>query len=193
MSEENSTAQDSPSQDEKRMHWYVAHVFSGREKRVVKALQERIVLSNLQDSFGEIIVPTETVVAMKGGEKKSNERKFFPGYVLISMELTDQTWHLVRQVPDVMGFVGGTSDRPVPISKHEVDRILQRVEEGFSQPRPMTLFEVGEVVRVIEGAFADFDGVVESVNYEKSRMKVSVMIFGRSTSVELEFSQVEKI
>src|SRR6056300_582742 len=146
----------------------------------------------LQDKFGEILVPTEEVVEMKEGKKRSSERKFFPGYVLVQMELDDETWHLVKQVPKVLGFIGGSSDRPAPISEKEANFILNRVEEGVDKPRPKVLFEPGEVVRVIDGPFNDFNGVVEQVNYEKSRLQVAVQILGRSTPVELDFSQVEK-
>ena len=146
----------------------------------------------LQDKFGEILVPTEEVVEMREGQKRRSERKFFPGYVLVQMEMDDETWHLVKEVPKVLGFIGGSSDRPAPITEKEADRILQRVQEGVDKPRPKVLFEAGEVVRVTDGPFNDFNGVVEEVNYEKSRLRVSVLIFGRSTPVELEFGQVEK-
>lgn len=172
--------------------WYVIHAYSGYEGYVSRALKERIALQNMGDSFGEILIPTEQVVEMKGGQKRKSERKFFPGYVLVQMILNDDTWHLVRNVPKVMGFIGGTSERPAPISEKEVKNIMQQLEEGEAKPRPKVLFEAGEVVRVAEGPFADFNGVVEEVNYEKNRLKVSVMIFGRSTPVDLEFGQVEK-
>lgn len=172
--------------------WFVVHAYSGYERRVMDMLHERIRLAGLEDKFGEIIVPTEKVVEMREGTKRKSERKFFPGYVLVEMEMDDATWHLVRSTPRVLGFIGGTSDKPTPITKREADAILQRVEEGVSKPRPKILFEVGEVVRVTDGPFADFNGVVEEVNYEKSRLRVAVLIFGRSTPVELEFSQVEK-
>ena len=144
------------------------------------------------DKFGEILVPCEEVVEMRDGQKRRSERKFFPGYVLVEMEMDDETWHLVKDVPKVMGFIGGTADRPAPITQREADAILQRVQEGVDKPRPKVLFEVGEMVRVTDGPFNDFNGVVEEVNYEKSRLRVAVLIFGRSTPVELEFSQVEK-
>ena len=176
---------------EKR-RWYVIHAYSGFENYVVKALRERIRLRNLDDKFGEIIVPTEEVVEMRGGRKRKSERKFFPGYVLVQMEMGDDTWHLVRSIPRVLGFIGGTAERPAPITDKEADAILRRVQEGESKPKPKVLFEPGEVVRVTEGPFADFNGVVEDVNYEKNRLRVSVLIFGRSTPVELEFGQVEK-
>ncbi|MCF6767367.1 transcription termination/antitermination protein NusG [Thiotrichales bacterium 19S11-10] len=173
--------------------WYVIQAYSGYEKRVKLQLEEQIKLAALEDSFGDILVPTEEVVEMKQGQKRKSERKFFPGYVLIQMEMNDETWQLVRRVPRVSGFVGGKSDRPAPISDKEAEAILSSIkgkEEG--QYKPRTTFQVGEVVRVLEGPFAEFTGVVEEVNYEKSRLQVAVSIFGRSTPVELEFSQVEK-
>ena len=172
--------------------WYVVHAYSGFENQVVRMLGERIQRSGLQDSFGEVLVPTEEVVEMRDGQKRRSDRKFFPGYVLVQMEMNDDTWHLVKSVPKVMGFIGGTSDRPAPISDREANAILQRVQEGAEKPRPKVLFEPGEMVRVIDGPFNDFNGVVEEVNYDKSKLKVSVLIFGRSTPVELEFGQVEK-
>jgi transcriptional antiterminator NusG len=168
------------------------HVYSGYEQQAVRSLKERIRLSDMEDKFGEILVPTEEVVEMRAGQKRKSDRKFFPGYVLVQMEMDDQTWHLVKEVPKVMGFIGGTSDRPAPISDKEAENIMDRIKEGVEKPRPKVLFEPGEVVRVNEGPFADFNGVVEEVNYEKSRVRVSVLIFGRSTPVELEFGQVEK-
>jgi len=174
------------------MRWYVVHAYSGFENQVVRSLKERIKLYHMEDKFGEVLVPTEEVVEMRAGQKRKSERKFFPGYVLVQMEMDDNTWHLVKDVPKVMGFIGGTSNRPAPISDKEADKILQRVQEGVEKPRPKVLFEPGEVVRVTEGPFADFNGVVEEVNYEKSRLRVAVLIFGRSTPVELEFGQVEK-
>lgn len=177
---------------EQKKRWYVIHAYSGYENYVVKALQERISSKGWNDRFGEIIVPTEEVVEMRAGQKRKSERKFFPGYVLIQMEMDDETWHMVRSVPRVLGFIGGTAEKPAPISDKEAAAILQRVEEGETKPRPKVLFEPGEVVRVTEGPFADFNGVVEDVNYEKNRLRVSVLIFGRSTPVELEFGQVEK-
>ena len=172
--------------------WYVVHVYSGFEKQVQRSMQERVRHAGMEDRFGDILVPTEEVVEIKGGPKRKSDRKFFPGYVLVQMEMDDETWHLVKDVPKVMGFVGGTSDRPAPISDKEAERILQRVQEGVEKPKPKVLFEPGEIVRVIEGPFADFNGVVEEVNYEKSKLRVAVLIFGRSTPVELEFGQVEK-
>jgi len=172
--------------------WYVVHAYSGFEKHVKRSLQERIKRADMEESFGEILVPTEEVVEMRGGQKRKSERKFFPGYVLVQMEMNEATWHLVKECPKVMGFIGGTADKPAPISDREAAAILQRVEDGVEKPKPKTLFEPGEVVRVADGPFADFNGVVEEVNYEKSRLQVAVLIFGRSTPVELEFSQVEK-
>jgi len=174
------------------MRWYVVHAYSGFENQVVRSLKERIKLYDMEDKFGEILVPTEEVVEMRAGQKRKSDRKFFPGYVLVQMEMDDNTWHLVKDVPKVMGFIGGTSNRPAPITDKEADKILQRVQEGVEKPKPKVLFEPGEVVRVTEGPFADFNGVVEEVNYEKSRLRVAVLIFGRSTPVELEFGQVEK-
>lgn len=174
------------------LKWYVIHAYSGYEKQVMKALQDRIKLKGLEEKFGEIMVPTEEVVEMRDGKKRKSDRKFFPGYVLVQMEMDDDTWHLVKESPRVLGFIGGTSDKPAPISEAEADAILQRVKEGIDQPKPKVLFEPGEVVRVNDGPFTDFNGVVEEVNYEKNRLRVSVLIFGRSTPVELEFGQVEK-
>jgi transcriptional antiterminator NusG len=172
--------------------WYVVHAFSGFEKQVQKSMLERIAREGMEDLFGEILVPTEEVVEMKGGQKRRSDRKFFPGYVLVEMKMTDDSWHLVKDVPKVMGFIGGTSDRPAPISVKEANTILDRVQEGVDKPRPKVLFEPGEMVRVVDGPFNDFNGTVEEVNYEKSRLRVAVLIFGRSTPVELDFHQVEK-
>lgn len=172
--------------------WYVVHAYSGFEKHVKRSLVDRVKLAEMEDQFGEILVPTEEVVEMRDGQKRKSERKFFPGYVLVQMEMNDDTWHLVKDCPKVMGFIGGTADKPAPISDREASAILQRVEDGVEKPRPKTLFEPGEMVRVTGGPFADFNGVVEEVNYEKNRLQVAVMIFGRSTPVELEFGQVEK-
>jgi len=172
--------------------WYVVHAYSGFEKQVMRALRERITLSGLDDQFGEVLVPTEEVVEMRAGQKRRSERKFFPGYVLVEMELNDDTWHMVKNTPRVMGFIGGKADKPAPLSDGEARQILDRVEQGVEKPSPKTLFEPGEMVRVIDGPFNDFTGVVEEVNYEKSRLRVAVTIFGRSTPVELAFDQVEK-
>lgn len=172
--------------------WYVVHAYSNFENKVKTALSERIKLAGLEDRFGEIIVPTEEVVEMRDGQRRRSERKFFPGYVLVQMELDDETWHLVKEVPKVLGFIGGSSDRPAPITEKEAASILNRVQEGADKPRPKVLFEPGEVVRVTDGPFNDFSGVVEDVNYDKSKLRVAVQILGRSTPVELEFGQVEK-
>ncbi len=174
------------------LRWYVVHAYSNFENKVKQALEERIVREGLEDYFGKILVPTEEVIEMRMGQQRKSERKFFPGYVLVQMELTDETWHLVKDVPRVLGFIGGTSDRPAPISEKEAMSILNKVEDGVNKPRPKILFEAGEVIRVIDGPFKDFNGVVEEVNYEKNKLKISVLIFGRSTSVELAFGQVEK-
>lgn len=179
--------------EEANKKWYVVHAFSGMEKTVAKALQERINLAGIQDSFGEILVPVEEVIEIRKGQKSISERRFFPGYVLVEMIMNEQTWHLVKNTNKVTGFVGGTSSKPSPISQAEVDKIMAQMKEGVEKPRPKVLFETGEIVRVKEGPFADFNGNVEEVNYEKNRMRVSVTIFGRSTPVELEFGQVEKL
>lgn len=178
---------------EQRMRWYVVQAFSGFEGRVAKSLKEHIKMHGMEDQFGEILVPTEEVVEMRAGQKRKSERKFFPGYVLVQMIMNDASWHLVRNVPRVMGFIGGTSDRPAPITDKEADAILNRLQESIDKPKHKTLFEPGEVIRVSDGPFADFNGTVEEVDYDKSRMKVSVLIFGRATPVELDFSQVEKV
>lgn len=175
------------------MRWYVIHAYSGYERFVMNELKQRIARENLTDKFAEVIVPTEEVVEMRAGQKRKSERKFFPGYVLVRMVMDDTTWHMVKSVPRVLGFIGGSSDKPAPITDKEANNILQRVEEGVAKPKPKVLFEPGEVVRVTDGPFADFNGVVEEVNYEKSRLRVEVLIFGRSTPVELEFTQVEKV
>ena len=175
------------------MRWYVVHAYSGYEKKVAAALQDRVALHGMEDRFGDILVPTEEVVEIKGGQKRKSERKFFPGYVLVQMDMAEGAWHLVKDTPRVMGFIGGTADKPAPITDKEAEAILRRVADGSDKPKPKTLFEPGEVVRVADGPFADFNGVVEEVNYEKSRIQVAVLIFGRSTPVELEFSQVEKV
>lgn len=172
--------------------WYVVHAHSGYESFVMKELQNRIEREALQGKFGEIIVPSENVVEMRAGSKRKSSRKFFPGYVLVRMDMDEKTWHLVRSTPRVLGFVGGTSEKPTPITDSEANSILQRVQEGIDKPKPKVMFEPGEVVRVMDGPFADFNGVVEEVNYEKSKLRVAVLIFGRSTPVELEFTQVEK-
>ncbi len=172
--------------------WYVVHAYSGFERKVKQSLEERIALSNFPHLFGQVLVPTEEVLEMRGGQKRRSERKFFPGYVLIQMVLNDDTWHLVKETPRVMGFIGGTADKPAPITQKEVNEILNRLEETVDKPAHKTVYEPGELVRVVDGPFNDFTGTVEEVNYEKNRVRVAVLIFGRSTPVELEFSQVEK-
>ncbi|ADN74460.1 transcription antitermination protein nusG [Ferrimonas balearica DSM 9799] len=178
--------------EQPKMRWYVVQAFSGFEARVAQSLKEHIQMHGMEEFFGEVLVPTEEVVEMRAGQRRKSERKFFPGYVLVQMVMNDQSWHLVRNVPRVMGFIGGTSDRPAPITEKEANAILNRLQEATESPRHRTIFEPGEVVRVTDGPFADFNGTVEEVDYEKSRLKVSVMIFGRSTPVELDFGQVEK-
>lgn len=180
------------SEEELKKRWYVVQAFSGYESRVAKSLREHIKIHGQEDLFGEVLVPTEEVVEMRAGQKRKSERKFFPGYVLVQMHMNDESWHLVRNVPRVLGFIGGTPERPAPISDREAAKILDRLNESADKPRPKTLFEPGEVVRVTDGPFADFNGTIEEVDYEKNRVKVSVLIFGRATPVELEFSQVEK-
>ena len=181
--------------------WYVVHAYSGFEQQVARALRERIVRAGMEDRFGDVLVPTEEVIEMRAGQKRRSERKFFPGYVLVQIEtsgeggglrIDDESWHLVKETSKVMGFIGGTADRPLPIKDSEADAILRRVQDGVVKPRPKVLFEPGEMVRVIDGPFNDFNGTVEEVNYDKSRLRVAVLIFGRSTPVELEFGQVEK-
>jgi transcriptional antiterminator NusG len=174
------------------MQWYVVHAYSGFEKSVMRALKERVERSGMQDKFGEIMVPVEEVVEMKGGKKMTTERKFFPGYVLVQMEMDDDSWHLVKSTAKVTGFVGGTANKPAPISEKEVQAIMQQMQEGVEKPKHKITFEIGEVVRVVDGPFNDFNGAVEEVNYEKNKLRVSVTIFGRATPVELDFSQIEK-
>jgi transcriptional antiterminator NusG len=174
------------------MQWYVVHAYSGFEKSVMRALKERIERAGMQDKFGEILVPVEEVVEMKGGKKMTTERKFFPGYVLVQMEMDDDTWHLVKSTAKVTGFVGGTANKPAPISEKEVQAIMQQMQEGVEKPKHKITFEIGEVVRVVDGPFNDFNGTVEEVNYEKNKLRVSVTIFGRGTPVELDFAQIEK-
>ena len=181
--------------------WYVVHAYSGFEHQVQRALDTRIARAEMQDKFGQVLVPTEEVIEMRAGQKRRSERKFFPGYVLVQIathvedgipRIDNESWHLVKETPKVMGFIGGTAAQPLPIRDDEADAILARVQEGVEKPRPKVLFEAGQMVRVIDGPFNDFNGVVEEVNYEKSRLRVAVLIFGRSTPVELEFGQVEK-
>ena len=190
--EEEAETPEAAKPQNPNQRWYVVHAYSGFESYVKKVLESRIASSPNKDKFGNIMVPTEEVVEMREGSRRKSERKFFPGYVLVQMEMDSDTWHMVKEVPKVLGFIGGTSDKPAPITEAEADAILNRVEEGVDRPRPKVLFEVGEVVRVNDGPFNDFNGVVEEVNYEKSKMLVSVQIFGRSTPVELAFGQVEK-
>ncbi len=175
------------------MKWYVIQAYSQYEMRVKQLLMDRIARAGLEDFFGEILIPTEEVSEVRDGKRRTSERKFFPGYVIVEMEMNDETWHLVKSTPNVSGFIGGTSDRPFPLTQKEVDSIMNRMEEGADVPRPRTLYEVGEEVRVNDGPFADFNATVEEVNYEKSRLRVSVEIFGRATPVDLEFYQVEKL
>ena len=172
------------------LRWYVVQAYSGFEHQVRRSLVERVTRDEMEDKFGQILVPTEEVIEMRDGQKRKSERKFFPGYVLVQMEMDDDSWHLVKSVPKVLGFIGG--DKPTPITEKEAQVIMQRIQEGTDKPKPKVLYEPGEVVRVTDGPFNDFNGVVEEVNYEKNRLRVAVLIFGRSTPVELEFSQVEK-
>ena len=174
------------------MEYYVIQAFSNCEKKVKAALEERINMSGLSDMFGDIMIPTEQVTELKKGQKKQMERKFFPGYMLVQMEMNDDTWHLVRKTPNVMGFMGGTRNKPMPLSEDELNRITNRVEKTTEQPVFKTVFESGETVRINDGPFNDFSGTVEEVDYEKNLIRVSVCIFGKSTPVELNFSQVEK-
>ena len=188
--EVNSEGSAEPIVDD--MRWYVVQAYSGFEKHVQQSLQTRIDRSDLKDQFGQVLVPTEDVVELKNGQKRTSERKFFPGYVLVQMKMSETAWHLVKSVPRVSGFVGGTSAQPVPISEREAHAILQQVVEGAEHPRPKYTFAPGEVIRVTDGPFQEFNGTVEDVNFEKSKLRVAVTIFGRSTPVELSFSQVEK-
>ena len=187
------------TQTDKR--WYVVHAYSGFEKSVAQALRDRIVRTGMEDRFGDVLVPTEEVIEMRAGQKRRSERKFFPGYVLVQIatqvdggipRIDSECWHLIKETSKVMGFIGGTADRPLPITDAEADMILQRVQDGVEKPKPKVLFEPGQMVRVVDGPFNDFNGVVEEINYDKSRLRVAVLIFGRSTPVELEFGQVEK-
>ena len=174
------------------MNWYVIQAFSNCEAKVKAALEERIEMSGLSDKFGDIMIPTEQVTELKKGQKKQMERKFFPGYMLVQMEMDDNTWHLVRKTPNVMGFIGGSRNRPHPLTDKEFDRIINRVDEAVESPKFKTIFESGGTVRINDGPFNDFNGIVEEVDYEKNLIKVSVSIFGKATPVELNFSQVEK-
>lgn len=187
-----SSSQEPSSQEPVKKRWYVLQAFSGYEKKVKQSLQEHIDRAGMQDLFGDILVPTEEVVEMKAGQKRTSERKFFPGYVLVNMAMTDDTWHLVKDVPRVAGFIGGTENRPMPISDKEANEIIQQVSDSADAPKMKFTFAPGELVRIIDGPFADFNGTVEDANFEKSKLRVSVTIFGRSTPVELDFTQVEK-
>ena len=173
--------------------WYIVHAYSGMEKAVERNLRERIDRAGMEGKFGRILVPTEEVVELKNGKKSVTERRIFPGYVLVEMDMADDTWHLVKHTSKVTGFIGGARNRPAPISEAEVAKIVNQMQEGVDKPRPKVQWIVGELVRVKEGPFTDFNGAVEDVNYEKSKVKVSVTIFGRATGVELDFAQVEKI
>lgn len=179
-------------ESEKQKKWYAVQVASGFEAYVKEVLLKRVSEVGLEDAFARILVPTEKIVEMRQGKKRESEKKFFPGYVLVEMDMNDDTWYLVRNTPKVLSFIGGKSGKPTPVRAAEIDAVLNRIEESADKPKPKVLFEPGEVVRVTEGPFADFSGVVEEVNYDKSRLRVAVLIFGRSTPVELEFSQVEK-
>ena len=179
-------------EEQKERRWYVVHAYSGYENFVMREINARTQHHHFESRIGEVVVPAEEVVEIRAGQKRKSTRKFFPGYVLVNMVMDDETWHMIRAIPRVLGFIGGTGQTPSPISEKEANDIMQRMEEGVTKPRPKILFEPGEMVRVKEGPFVDFNGVVEEVNYEKSRLRVSVLIFGRSTPVELEFSQVEK-
>lgn len=174
------------------MRWYAVQAFSGMEKSVKAGLEERIARSNLQDQFGDILVPVEEVIELKNGQKTISERRLYPGYVLVQMEMTDESWHLVRSTPRVTSFIGGSAQRPTPIKDKEVEIILRRMDDSKSNPTQKMTFEKGESVRVIDGPFKDFSGSVEEVNYDKNKLRVSVVIFGRATPVELDFAQVEK-
>ncbi len=174
------------------MKWYVLQSFSGYENRVKTAIEDRIKRSGLQNSFEEILVPTEEVLEIKEGQKKRTERKYFPGYVMIKMDLNDETWHLVRNVPKVLGFVGATGEKPVPLQKSEAESLIQSMQKGVDKPKPKVMFETGEVIRITDGPFNDFNGVVETVDFEKNRLRVSVLVFGKPTPIELSLTQVEK-
>ncbi|MDO4871288.1 MAG: transcription termination/antitermination protein NusG [Candidatus Saccharibacteria bacterium] len=173
-------------------HWYVLQTYSQFEQYVKRTLIEKIQIESLQDYFGDILIPSEEVVEVREGKKKVSQRKFFPGYILVEMEMNDYTWHMVKSIPKVSGFVGGSADKPVPVSEKEMNKLLQRIEDGVEKPKPKVIFEIGEELRITEGPFSEFTGVIEEVNYDKNRLKVSVLIFGRATPVELEFNQVAK-
>lgn len=178
--------------EELKKRWYVIHAFSGQESNVMREIELRTKKLGMDEKIGQVLVPSEEVVEMKSGQKRKTTRKFYPGYVLVNMVMDDETWHMIRAIPRVLGFIGGNGQMPSPISEKEAQEIIRRIEEGISKPKPKVLFEPGEVVRVKEGPFIDFTGVVEEVNYEKNKLRVAVLIFGRSTPVELEFGQVEK-
>lgn len=188
-----SAVQPNPSVNTSRKQWYVVHAYSGMEKAVERNLRERIDRSGMSEKFGRILVPVEEVIELKNGKKSVSERRFFPGYVLVEMEMADDSWHLVKHTNKVTGFVGGAKNRPAPISEAEVMKIVSQMQEGIEKPRPKVEWSVGEVVRVKEGPFTDFNGAIEDVNYDKSKVRVSVTIFGRATPVELDFAQVEKV
>jgi transcriptional antiterminator NusG len=190
---ENSPAASQAAEPASALRWYVVHAYSGMEKAVERNLRERIDRSGMGAKFGRILVPTEEVVELKGGKKSVTQRRFFPGYVLVEMVMDDESWHLVKHTSKVTGFVGGARNRPAPISEAEVMKIVNQMQEGIDKPRPKVLWQVGELVRVKDGPFTDFNGAVEEVNYEKSKVRVSVTIFGRATPVELDFAQVEKV
>lgn len=191
-SESDESAKKEASFEKKPLRWYVIQAFSGFEQRVAQTLRERIKIHNMEDDFGEVLVPKEKVKEIKDGKKRESERKFFPGYVLVQMRMTSETWQLVKHTDRVLGFIGGTAEKPLPITEAEANKILNKLRESEESPRPKTIYEVGEVVRAIDGAFKDFVGTVEKVDYEKNRLTVSIAIFGRATPVELEFGQVEK-
>jgi transcription termination/antitermination protein NusG len=191
--EGSTPAVDAAAAPASALRWYVVHAYSGMEKAVERNLRERIDRSGMQGKFGRILVPTEEVVELKNGKKSVTERRFFPGYVLVEMLMDDESWHLVKHTSKVTGFVGGARNRPAPISEAEVMKIVNQMQEGVDKPRPKVLWQVGELVRVKDGPFTDFNGAVEEVNYEKSKVRVSVTIFGRATPVELDFAQVEKV
>jgi transcriptional antiterminator NusG len=174
------------------LKWYVIQSIAGSEKTAVLLMKKAIEFHQIQDSFGQILVPTEEVIEMKNGQRKKSERRFYPGYILAQVKMTDNIWHIVRKIPKVMGFVGGKSGEPTPLSEQEAQKILSRVQEVTDKPRPKVLYEIGEVLRIKEGPFTDFSGVVDDIDYERSRVQVAIVIFGRSTPVELNFSQVEK-
>jgi transcriptional antiterminator NusG len=193
MTESQEAPTSLPAAPVSNKRWYIVHAYSGMEKAVERNLRERIDRAGMQDKFGRVLVPTEEVVELKNGKKSVTERRIYPGYVLVEMEMADDTWHLVKHTSKVTGFIGGAKNRPAPISDAEVAKIVYQMQEGVDKPKPKVEWIVGELVRVKEGPFTDFNGAVEEVNYEKSKVKVSVTIFGRATGVELDFAQVEKV